>query len=86
MRIEIRTKNTLANKRYSHINSLSSNLLIIFNPLSPLAVPYKMIYRIIKFYSRVLLLIIPVMLTKIDPKKPTLLEMRIVWLFLDARS
>jgi len=26
------------------------------------------------------------MLTKIDPRKTTLLEMRIVWLFLDARS
>jgi hypothetical protein len=25
-------------------------------------------------------------LTKIDPRKTTLLEMRIVWLFLDARS
>lgn len=30
--------------------------------------------------------IIGFMLTKIDPRKPTLLEMRIVWLFLDARS
>lgn len=26
------------------------------------------------------------MLTKIDPRKTTLLEMRIAWLFLDARS